>query len=106
MQASLRRRIRRELPLCNELFCYGYIIDPNTGVPSEPVVGSPRIHGELLKLGIEVAQSPVAKYLRRPRRPPSQTLRTFLINHKDQTASIDFFLVPTVTFRVLFVFDV
>ena len=68
--------------------------------------GAPRIHGELLKLGIEVAQSTVAKYVRRTRKPPSQTWRTFLSNHVEQTASIDFFLVPTATFRVLFVFVV
>jgi putative transposase len=48
---------------------------------ANPLWGAPRIHGELLKLGIEVAQSTVAKYLRRPRKPPSQTWRTFLTNH-------------------------
>ena len=57
---------------------------------ANPLWGAPRIHGELLKLGIEVAQSTVAKYLRRPRKPPSQTWRTFLTNHMDQMASIDF----------------
>jgi transposase InsO family protein len=74
--------------------------------PSEPVVGSTRIHGELCKLGIEVAPSTVAKYLHRPRKPPSQTWRTFLTNHVEEMASIDFFVVPTATFRVLFVFVV
>src|SRR3984885_14465754 len=73
---------------------------------ANPLWGAPRIHGELLKLGIEVAQSTVAKYLRRPRKPPSQTWRTFLTNHLEQMASIDFFVVPTATFRVLFVFVV
>jgi putative transposase len=68
--------------------------------------GAPRIHGELRKLGIEVAQSTVGQYLRRPRKPPSQTWRTFLTNHMKQTASMDFFTVPTATFRVLFVFVV
>jgi hypothetical protein len=68
--------------------------------------GAPRIHGELLKLGIEVAPSTVGKYLRRRRSPPSQTWRTFLTNHMKQTASMDFFTVPTATFRVLFVFIV
>ena len=63
---------------------------------ANPLWGAPRIHGELLKLGIEVAQSIVAKYLRRPRKPPSQTWRTFLTNHMEQMASIDFFVVPTV----------
>jgi transposase InsO family protein len=73
---------------------------------ANPVWGAPRIHGELIKLGIAVAQSTVARYLRRPHKPPSQTWRTFLTNHLAQTASIDFFAVPTVTFRVLFVFVV
>ena len=73
---------------------------------ANPLWGAPRIHGELLKLGIEVAQSTVAKYLRRHRKPPSQTWRTFLRNHGEQMASIDFFSVPTAPFRVLFVFVV
>ena len=73
---------------------------------ANPLRGAPRIHGELLKLGIELAQSTVAKYLQRSRRPPSQTWRTFLRNHVGQMASIDFFTVPTATFRVLFVFVV
>ena len=66
--------------------------------------GAPRIHGELLKLGIEVAPSTVGKYLRRTRKPPPQTWRTFLTNHMTQMASMDFFTVPTATFRVLFIF--
>ena len=53
--------------------------------------GAPRIHGELLKLGIEVAPSTVGKYLHRRRNPPSQTWRTFLTNHLNQMASMDFF---------------
>jgi hypothetical protein len=69
-------------------------------------VGCARIHGELLKLGIAVAQSTVARYLPRPRKPPSQTWRTFLTNHLAQTAAVDFLTVPTATFRVLFVFVV
>ena len=73
---------------------------------ANPLWGAPRIHGELRKLVIEVAQSTVAKNLYRPRKPPSQTWRTFLTNHVEQMASIDFFLVPTATFRVLFVFVV
>ena len=68
--------------------------------------GAPRIHGELLKLGIEVAPSTVGKYLRQRRSPPSQTWRTLLTNHRKQMASMDFFTVPTATFRVLFVFIV
>ena len=68
--------------------------------------GAPRIHGELLKLGIQVAPSTVGKYLRLRQNPPSQTWRTFLTNHMKQLSSIDFFIVPTATFRVLFVFIV
>src|SRR5438105_11736048 len=71
---------------------------------ANPLWGAPRIHGELLKLGIAVAPSTVARYLPRPRKPPSQTWLTFLTNHLAQTAAIDFFTVPTATFRVLFVF--
>jgi transposase InsO family protein len=73
---------------------------------ANPLWGAPRIHGELLKLGIAVAQSTVARYLPRPGKPPSQTWRTFLTNQLAQTVAIDFFTVPTATFRVLFVFVV
>jgi putative transposase len=73
---------------------------------ANPFWGAPRIHGELLKLGIAVAQSTVARYLPRSRKLPCQTWRTFLTNHLAQTAAIDFFTVPTATFRVLFVFVV
>lgn len=66
--------------------------------------GAPTIHGELLKLGIEVSQATVSKYMARHRKPPSQGWRTFLENHAKEIASIDFFTVPTVNFRVLFVF--
>ena len=68
--------------------------------------GAPRIHGELLKLGIEVSQATVSKYMARPRKPPSQTWRTFLDNHVTDLASMDFFTIPTATFRALFVFIV
>jgi hypothetical protein len=57
--------------------------------------GAHRIHGELLKLGIDVAPSTVGKYLCRTRRPPSQSWRPFLTNHIKQMASMDFFTVPT-----------
>src|SRR5215470_16606657 len=66
--------------------------------------GAPRIHGELLKLGIEVSQATVAKYMVRQPRPPSQRWRTFLNNHVKDSVAADFFVVPTVSFRVLFVF--
>jgi transposase InsO family protein len=65
--------------------------------------GAPRIHGELLKLGIDVSQATVAKYMIRHRQPPSQTWRTFLRNHMGQIAAADFFVVPTATCRLLFV---
>ena len=72
---------------------------------ANPLWGAPRLHGELRKLGLEIAQSTVAKYLvARRGRPPSQTWRSFLTNHVAQLASVDFFTVPTVTFRILFVF--
>jgi transposase InsO family protein len=67
-----------------------------------PLCGAPRIHGELLKLGIDVAQSTVSKYMAQGRRPPGQTWWTFLRNHADGIASIDLFVVPTVTFKLLF----
>ena len=66
--------------------------------------GAPRIHGELLKLGIDIGQSSVGKYMVRTRKPPSQTWRTFLENHAKQLVSIDFFTVPTIRFQVLYVF--
>jgi hypothetical protein len=71
-----------------------------------PLWGAPRIHGELLKLGIDVAQSTVAKYMSRTRRPPSQSWRTFLHNHAGAIASIDLFVVPTIALRMLFGFVV
>jgi transposase InsO family protein len=70
---------------------------------ANPLWGAPRIHGELLKLGIDVCQATVAKYIVRRCKPPSQTWRTFLKNHRTQLAALDFFVVPTVTCRFLFV---
>jgi transposase InsO family protein len=70
---------------------------------ANPLWGAPRIHGELLKFGIGVSQATVARYMPRHRRPPSQTWRTFLANHVHQIAATDFFVVPTVTYRLLFV---
>jgi hypothetical protein len=63
---------------------------------------SPRIHGELLKLGIDVGQTTVAKYMAKRRRPPSQGWKTFLRNHADGIASMDMFVVPTLSFRLLY----
>src|SRR3982074_2418247 len=79
------RRLIREMSLANRLW------------------GAPRIHGELLKLGIEVAQSTVAKYMARRGRGPSQTWKTFLRNHTAGIAAADFLIVPTIGFRLLFV---
>ena len=71
---------------------------------NNPRWGAPRIHGELLKLGIEITEPTVAKYMVRHRKPPSQTWRTFLDNHLRSLVSVDFFTVPTVRFQVLYVF--
>jgi transposase InsO family protein len=79
------RRLIREMSLANRLW------------------GAPRIHGELLKLGIEVAQSTVAKYMVRSGRGRSQTWKTFLHNHAAGMAAMDFLVVPTVGFKLLFV---
>src|SRR6266851_5493572 len=79
------RRLIREMSLANRLW------------------GAPRIHGELLKLGIEVAQSTVAKYMARSGRGRSQTWKTFLHNHTAGIAATDFLIVPTIGFRLLFV---
>lgn len=69
---------------------------------ANPLWGAPRIHGELLKLGIDVAQTTVAKYMARGRCPPSQTWKTFLQNHGEGIASVDFLVVPTAAFKLLF----
>jgi putative transposase len=71
---------------------------------ANPLWGAPRIHGELLKLGNDGTQASVAKYMAHPGNPPSQTWRTFLNNHAKQLVSTDFFIVLTISFRVLFVF--
>src|SRR6202023_2294426 len=69
-----------------------------------PLWGAPRIHGELLKLGFEVAQSSVAKYMVKRRGPPSQGWRTFLHNHAPDIAAMDLFVVPTIGFHLLYSF--
>jgi len=71
-----------------------------------PLWGAPRIHGELLKLGFEVAQSSVAKYMAKRRGPPSQGWRTFMHNHAPDIAAMDFFVVPTLGFKLLYAFVV
>jgi len=69
-----------------------------------PGWGAPRIHGELLKLGIDIGETSVSKYMLRCRKPSSQTWRIFLENHVSQLVSVDFFTVPTIRFQVLYVF--
>ena len=78
------RRLIREMSLAN------------------PLWGAPRIHGELLKLGIDIGQTSVAKYMARRRAPPSQGWRNFLRNHADGIAAMDLFVVPTISFRLLY----
>ena len=70
---------------------------------ANPTWGAPRIVGELRKLGLEVAKATVEKYRVRRRKPPSPTWKTFLNNHVKDLASLDFFVVPTMTYKVLFV---
>jgi transposase InsO family protein len=69
-----------------------------------PLWGAPRIHGELLKLGFQVAQPSVAKYMAKRRGPPSQGWRTFLRNHAPDVAAMDLFVVPTIGFDLLYAF--
>jgi hypothetical protein len=69
---------------------------------ANPLWGAPRIDGELLKLGIDVGQTSVAKYMVRRRVPPSQGWRIFLRNHADGIAAVDLFAVPTISFRLLY----
>jgi transposase InsO family protein len=69
---------------------------------ANPLWGAPHIHGELLKLGFEVAQSTVARYMYRHSGPPSQGWRTFLSNHADGIAAVDLFVLPTIAFQILY----
>ena len=69
-----------------------------------PLWGAPRIHGELLKLGIDIGETSVSKYIVRHGRLPSQTWRTFLENHVKSMVSVDFFTVLTIRFQILYVF--
>ncbi len=70
---------------------------------ANPFWGAPRIHGELLKLGIEICERTVSNLMpARPPKPPSQTWRAFLKNHMHNTCSMDFFVIPTATFKILF----
>jgi hypothetical protein len=78
-------------------------IDP-ANEHGESTLGAPRIHGELLKLGFEVAQSSVANYMVKRRGPPSQGWRTFLHNHAPDIAAMDLFVVPTIGFDLLYAY--
>jgi hypothetical protein len=69
---------------------------------ANPLWGAPRIHGELLKLGVDVGQTLVGKYMASAGTPPSQGWKTFLCNHADGIASIDLFVVPTISFQLLY----
>jgi putative transposase len=73
---------------------------------SNPLWGAPRIHGELVKLGFDVSERTVSRLMPRRRQPPSQSWRTFLKNHLGSTVAVDFFAVPTLTCRILFIFVV
>src|SRR6266567_2187330 len=73
---------------------------------ANPYWGAPRIHGELLKLGLEISERTVSRLMPKCRKPPSQTWKAFLNNHVEDLVSVDFFTVPTVSFRVLIVFVV
>jgi putative transposase len=71
---------------------------------ANPLWGAPRLHGELLKLGVDIGETSVSKYMARHPKPPSQTWRTLLENHLRDLVSVDFFIVPTIRFQVLYVF--
>lgn len=68
---------------------------------ANPLWGAPRVHGELTKLGITISQAAVSKYMTRPRKLPSQAWRSFLDNHVKDLVSVDFFTLPTATFRFM-----
>jgi hypothetical protein len=74
---------------------------------ANPLWGAPRIHGELLKLGVEISERSVSEIIRRNSpKPPSQTWKTFIKNHKPDMVAVDFLVVPTIRFKMLFVFVV
>ena len=100
--------------VCRLIWCVAVPRDGRPATPADvrrliremsvanPLWGAPRIHGELLKLGIDVGQTTVAKYMAKRRRPPSQGWKTFLRNHAGAIASMDLFVVPTISFRLLY----
>ena len=97
---DLEESALRRSPVCAS----GSSESDSANEPRQPSLGSSRIHGELLKIGIEVSQATVAKYMARQGKPLSQTWRTFLKNHAKDLVSADFFVVPTMAFHFLFVF--
>ena len=96
-------QFRGSEPLCHTRSLAGFITI-TSGFRFSVHTGASRIHGELLKLGFEIAQSTVSKYMVRGHRPPSQSWKAFLHNHADAIAAIDLFMVPTVTFDLLYAF--
>lgn len=73
---------------------------------ANPIWGAPRVHGELLKLGIEISERSISRLLQMIRKPPSQSWRVLLANHAADLVSLDFFTVPTIGFKILYVFVV
>jgi len=73
---------------------------------ANPLWGAPRIHGELIKLGFEISERTISRLLPKTRQPPSQSWRAFLTNHASDLVALDFFTVPTISFRILYVFVV
>ena len=72
---------------------------------ANPLWGAPRLHGELLKLGFEISERTISRLLPKTRKPPSQGWRVFLANHAGDLVALDFFTVPTISFRILYVLD-
>ena len=109
---ELIRRMSKENPLLGvprihgELLMLGIEVAQSTVArymsKENPLLGVPRIHGELLMLGIEVAQSTVARYMTRRQGPPSQGWKIFLRNHAAGIASVDLFVVRTISFKLLY----
>ena len=86
----------------DQLYCWKFRRLVREMSIANPFWGAPRIHGELLKLGVEIGQTSVAKYMARRRGPPSQGWKTFLRNHADGIVAMDLFVVPTISFRLLY----
>src|SRR5260221_2491096 len=96
------KRYRRDYEQIHRRNAVGMIAQKGLMSVDNPLWGAPRIHGELLKLGFEVAQSSVAKYMVKRPGPPSQGWRTFLRNHAPDIAAMDLFVAPTIGFDLLY----